>query len=120
MGPRRAERLYKAAGGRLLTEEPRGGADRAGPESLRWDGLLTSIQVADWFEVAPPSITKAREPRDDGPPLLRPAKWENGYPLYDPAQPHNQERRMARACDERAPARERVRYTPTTTKGDSA
>lgn len=80
----RASRLYRQAAGRLPVGGRMDGPERAGPESLRWDGLLTQAQVARWFEVSDGHILNARKRRKDGhPPLIVPAKWENGRPLYD-------------------------------------
>lgn len=85
MGRIRAIRLWHQAGGRDPLEGPMNGPDLAGPESLRYDGLLTQTEVARWFDVSGALVFKARQPREDGPPLIVPAKWENGKPLYDPA-----------------------------------
>ena len=81
---RRVSRLWLQAGGRTPDDGRMDGPDRAGPESLRWDGLLTQHQVAEWFGVSDALVWRARQPRDNGtPPLIKPAKWENGDPLYD-------------------------------------
>jgi hypothetical protein len=80
----RASRLYRQAGGRLPVGGRMDGPERAGPESLRWDGLLTQAEVARWFQVSGGHVMKARQQRADGyPPLIVPAKWENGHALYD-------------------------------------
>ena len=80
----RAIRLYLAAGGREPLEGPADGPDLAPGESMRTDGLLTATQVARWFDVSDAYVSTSRKPRADGlPPLIEPAKWENGRPLYD-------------------------------------
>lgn len=81
----RAARLYLAAGGRLIPEGPTADAELGPLESLRRDGLITQRQVARSYGVSDAQVWKARQPRTDGPPLIKPAKWENDRPLYDPA-----------------------------------
>ena len=81
---RRVTRLWLEAGGRAPDDGRMDGPDRAGSESLRWDGLLTPHQIAQRFRVSDALVNKSRMQREDGlPPLIRPAKWENGDPLYD-------------------------------------
>ena len=81
---RRVSRLWLQAGGRAPDDGRMDGPDRAGPESLRWDGLLTQHQVAQWFGVSDALVSRSRKPRNSGlPPLIKPVKWENDDPLYD-------------------------------------
>jgi hypothetical protein len=56
-----------------------GGLERARGESLRADGLLLTVEVAEDWAVSGTSVVQARKRGD-----LRVAKWEKDRPLFDP------------------------------------
>ncbi len=74
----RAEHVRAAA-------EPSSGSHGAELESLRADGLVTGVQIAEAFGITEGAVTQARKRRE-----VKVAKWEpyggDDRPLYDPAR----------------------------------
>jgi hypothetical protein len=65
--------------------EPSTGSHGAELESMRADGLVTGVQIAEAFGITEGAVTQARKRRE-----IRTVKWEpyggDGRPLYDPAR----------------------------------